>query len=73
MEAALARVGLFRHRSRRASKCVPVFLTIFMFLPTKLMSTSIPVAKLSKAKVYDRSLARIAGLNPAGGRDACLM
>jgi hypothetical protein len=32
----------------------------------------IPVAELSKTSVYGRSLGEIAGLNPAGGMDACL-
>jgi len=34
---------------------------------------SIPVAVLSQAYVCGRSLAGIAGSNPAGGKDACLL
>jgi hypothetical protein len=33
----------------------------------------ITVAARSKAWVYGRSLARIAGLNPAGSMDVCLL
>jgi hypothetical protein len=33
----------------------------------------IPVTALSKACVYGRSPAGIAGLNPAGGMDVCLL
>ena len=32
---------------------------------------SVPVAERSKASVHDRSLAGIAGSNPAGGMDVC--
>ena len=31
----------------------------------------VPVAERSKARVYGRSLAGIAGSNPAGGMDGC--
>ena len=34
---------------------------------------SIPAAALSKASVYGRSFAVIAGSNPAGGMDFCLL
>ena len=44
-----------------------------VFSVTKLGSKSIPVAELSKARVYGRSLAGIAGLNPAGGMNVCLL
>ena len=33
----------------------------------------IPVAERSKARVYGRSLAGIAGSNSAGGMDVCLL
>jgi hypothetical protein len=33
----------------------------------------IPVVELSKAWVCGRSPAKIAGLNPAGGMDVCLL
>ena len=33
----------------------------------------IPVAACSKTWVYGRSLAGIAGLNPTGGMDVCLL
>ena len=33
----------------------------------------VPVAERSKAPVYGRSLAGIAGSNPAGGMDVCLL
>ena len=33
----------------------------------------IPVAELSKAKVCGRSLAGVAGLNPAGDMDVCVL
>ena len=36
-----------------------------------IANTPIPVAKRSKARVYGRSLAGIAGSNPAGGIDGC--
>jgi hypothetical protein len=31
----------------------------------------VPVAELSRSRVYDQSLAGIAGSNPAGGMDGC--
>ena len=34
-------------------------------------SSPVPVAERSKARVYGRSLAGIAGSNPAGGMDGC--
>ena len=37
------------------------------------LGLSVPVAERSKARVYGRSLAGIAGLNPAGGMDVCLL
>ena len=33
----------------------------------------VPVAERSKARVYGRSLAGIAGSNPAGGMDVCVV
>ena len=39
----------------------------------KELKSLIPVAELSKARVYGRSLAGIAGSNPAGGMDGCLL
>ena len=35
--------------------------------------TPVPVAERSKARVYGRSLAGIAGLNPAGGMDVSIV
>jgi hypothetical protein len=37
------------------------------------MPRPISIAERSKAKVYGRSLAGIAGSNPAGGMDICLL
>ena len=33
----------------------------------------IPVAERSKARVHGRSLAEVAGSNPAGGMDVCVV
>ena len=38
-----------------------------------IFGTPVPVAKQSKACVYGRSLDWIAGSNPAGGMDGCLL
>jgi hypothetical protein len=46
---------------------------IFDIMFTTVLSQSIPVATQSKAWVCGRSLAGIAGPNPAGGMDACLL
>ena len=41
------------------------------FRISKGLLTPVPVAERSKARVYVRSLAGIAGSNPAGGMDGC--
>ena len=44
-----------------------------LFLARIFWSAPIPVAKWSKARVCGRSPAGIAGCNPAGGMDVCLL
>ena len=46
---------------------------LFLFLEDILLHRPIAVAARSKAWVCGRSLAGIAGLNPAGGMDVCLL
>ena len=50
-------------------------LTFYILQPLVLMKynkqTPVPVAERSKARLYGRSLAGIAGSNPAGGVDGC--
>jgi len=43
------------------------------FCYVKFLTAPVPVAARSKACVYGRSLAGIAGSNPAGSMDVCLV
>jgi hypothetical protein len=48
-------------------------LSFWIILPPNILFRPISVAPQSKAWVYGRSLAGIAGLNPAGCMDVCLL
>ena len=48
-------------------------LCIWIFRFLRVDEVSVPVAERSKARVYGRSPAGIAGSNPAGGMDVFLL
>jgi hypothetical protein len=57
---------------------LPVFLWLIIMgngvvtlIVAVIIIVPVPVAQRSKARVYGRSLAGIAGSNPAGGMDGC--
>ena len=52
---------------------VHTFVSVFIYYIYISVSgwLTVPVAERSKARVYGRSLAGIAGSNPAGGMDGC--
>ena len=57
-------VNIFSYNTDKGSNCVSILVSL---------RSPIPVADRSKARVYGSSLAGIAGLNPAGGMDVCVV
>jgi hypothetical protein len=45
----------------------------FTIYSSRVINKPVQVAARSKTRVYGQSLAGIAGLNPAGGMDLCLL
>ena len=54
-------------------ECISVFVSVFVFISSKLQNVSISVAARSKAWVCGRSLTGIVGSNPAGSVDVSLV
>jgi len=54
-------------------RCWSYYVVIILFMQPFRRSVPIPVAARSKAWVFGRLLAGIAGSNPNGGMDVCIL
>ena len=60
-------------RKWRLATGLLLYLSILYFKKCGYWTSPMPVAARSKAWVCGRSLARVSGSNPVGGKDVCLL